>query len=103
MTHNRVTLLPLLLACLAPLAAHAAGLGAVLKDSPFTDFTDADYKQFFGAVKQAADGPVGGPAFDWSNEASGAKGTVKSARAFQRQEGDCRELQGFIVFGITRQ
>ena len=94
MTRNRVTLWPLLLACLAPLAAHAAGLGAVLQNSPFTDFTDADYKQFFVAVKQAADGPVGGPASDWTNQASGAHGTVQSTRAFQRQEGDCRELRG---------
>ena len=94
MTCNRVTLLPLLLACLAPLAAYATGLGAVLKDSPFTDFGDADYKQFFVAVKQAADGPVGGPAIDWSNDASGAHGTVKATREFQRQGGDCRELRG---------
>ena len=93
-TRNRVTHWPLLLAWLAPLGALASGLGPVLQNSPFTDFTEADYKQFFASVGQAADGPVGGPGFDWSNAASGAHGTVKSTRAFKRQEGDCRELRG---------
>lgn len=92
----RVTSWPLALALLAPLAVLATGLGPVLKNSPFTDFTDTDYKQYFEAVKQAADGPVGGPAVEWANQASGAHGTVKSTRAPQRPEGDCRELQGDI-------
>jgi uncharacterized lipoprotein NlpE involved in copper resistance len=66
----------------------------VLKDSPFTQFTEADYQQFFASVAQAANGPVGGPAVNWANAASGARGTVNVTRAFQRPEGDCRDLHG---------
>lgn len=94
MNRNRVTLWVLLIACQIPLAHGASGLGPVLKNSPFANFTEADYKQFFAGAQQAADGPVGGPGIDWSNAASGARGSVKSTRAFQRPEGDCRELRG---------
>jgi len=75
-------------------AAAASGLAGALKDSPFTQFTDADYQQFFAAVGQAAEGPVGGPAVNWANAASGARGSVNILRAYQRPEGDCRDLRG---------
>ena len=77
-----------------PFACGASGLGRMLKNSPFTDFTEADYKQFFAAVKQAADGPVSAPPATWANAESGAQGNVQSVRAFHRAEGDCRELAG---------
>jgi uncharacterized lipoprotein NlpE involved in copper resistance/surface antigen len=64
------------------------------QSSPFSRFSDEDYKEFFVSVQKAANGPVGGPAIDWANPASGAHGNVKSVRAEQRPEGDCRELQG---------
>jgi len=75
-------------------AAAASGLAGVLKDSPFAQFTDADYQQFFASVEQAAEGPVGGPAVNWANAASGARGSVNVLRAYQRPEGDCRDLRG---------
>jgi surface antigen len=75
-------------------ATAASGLGGVLNNSPFTQFTEADYQQFFAAVGQAAEGPVGGPAVNWANAASGARGSVNVLRAFQRPEGDCRDLRG---------
>jgi surface antigen/uncharacterized lipoprotein NlpE involved in copper resistance len=84
----------LMLALQLPLAHGASGLVGVLKDSPFASFTDSDYKQFFASVKKVADGPVGGDSAEWSNAETGAKGNVKSTRAFHRQEGDCRELRG---------
>ncbi len=93
---NRHRLIPWLLiaaSCL-PLAHGASGLGQVLQNTPFVDFTEDDYKQFFAAVKQAADGPVSAPAATWSNTKSGAHGDVQSVRAFHRSEGDCRELAG---------
>ena len=99
MYKNRVTpWLILLGACLAAFGAApvnaASGLTGVLKDSPFTQFTEADYQQFFASVGQAANGPVGGPAVNWANAASGARGSVYVLRAFQRPEGDCRDLKG---------
>jgi uncharacterized lipoprotein NlpE involved in copper resistance/surface antigen len=72
----------------------SAQTGLTLQNSPFSQFGDSDYKQFFAAVGEAADGPVGGPAIDWTNAASGAHGNVQSVRAVPRPEGDCRELQG---------
>ncbi len=87
----------LLLALQIPLALGASGMVGVLKNSPFASFTDADYKQFFASVKKAAEGQVGADPIDWSNPASGAHGTVQSTRAFQREEGDCRELRGANV------
>jgi len=81
-------------AALATPAAEATGLAGPLRNSPFTQFTDADYQQFFAAVGQAAEGPVGGPAVNWANAASGARGSVNVLRAYQRPEGDCRDLRG---------
>ena len=72
----------------------ASGLAGAFKDSPFTQFTEADYQQFFASVEQAVEGPVGGPAVNWANAASGARGSVNVTRAFQRPEGDCRDLRG---------
>lgn len=99
MYQNRVT--PMLILLGAWLAASgaapataASGLAGALKDSPFTQFTEADYQQFFASVEQAAEGPVGGPAVNWANAASGARGSVYVLRAFQRPEGDCRDLKG---------
>ena len=94
MTCKRLALWVLVLAVQSPLAALATGMGPVLANSPFVDFTDADYEQFFASAKQAADGPVGGAKIDWSNAETQAHGTVHSTRAFRRQEGDCRELRG---------
>jgi len=99
MYQNRLTPWLILLGAWLPAfgvapAAAASGLAGALKDSPFTQFTEADYQQFFASVEQAANGPVGGPAVNWANAASGARGTVNVTRAFQRPEGDCRDLHG---------
>lgn len=99
MYQNRVTPWLILLgawlsAAGATPAAAASGLTGMLKDSPFSQFTDADYQQFFAAVGQAAEGPVGGPGVSWANAASGARGSVSVLRAYQRPEGDCRDLRG---------
>ena len=99
MYRNRVTPLLIMLgawlsAAVAAPAVAASGLASAFKDSPFTQFTDADYQQFFAAVGQAAEGPVGGPAVNWANAASGARGSVSVLRAYQRPEGDCRDLRG---------
>jgi uncharacterized lipoprotein NlpE involved in copper resistance/surface antigen len=83
-----------LLALCIPLAHGASGLVGVLKNSPFASFTDEDYKQFFVSASKVADGPVGGPAAQWSNANSGASGSVQSTRVIKRPEGDCRELRG---------
>jgi len=96
---NRVTPWLILLgawlfAAVAAPAIAVSGLASAFKDSPFTQFTDADYQQFFAAVGQAAEGPVGGPAVNWANAASGARGSVNVLRAYQRPEGDCRDLRG---------
>ena len=72
----------------------SAQTGLTLQNSPFSQFDDEDYRQFFAAVGQAANGPVDGPAVNWVNAASGAHGSVNVTRAFQRPEGDCRDLQG---------
>ena len=94
MNRQRLTPWLLLAGILMPFVADPSGLGVVLQNSPFVDFTDVDYKQFFAAVKQAADGPVGAPSSNWANPQSGAQGDVQSVRAFHRAEGDCRELSG---------
>jgi len=96
---NRVTPWLILLgtwlfAAVAMPAAAASGLASAFKDSPFTQFTDTDYQQFFTAVGQAAEGPVAGPAVNWANAASGARGSVTVLRAYQRPEGDSRDLRG---------
>jgi len=92
---HRVMFWLLLICVQIPLAHGASGLAGVLKNSPFAGFTDADYKQFFASAKKAAEGPVGGDAIKWSNtNAGGAYGNVRSTRALQRPEGDCRELRG---------
>jgi hypothetical protein len=88
-TRYRVPLWMLLFLLPFPLV-QATGLNTVLKNSPFASFTDSDYKQFFASAKQAAEGPVGGDVIEWSNTDTGARGTVKSTRAFHREEGDCR-------------
>jgi surface antigen/uncharacterized lipoprotein NlpE involved in copper resistance len=94
-TAHRVTFWLLLIALQIPLAHGASGLAGVLRGSPFASFTDADYKEFFASAKRAADGPVGGDSITWSNTVTGgAYGSVKSTRAFHREEGDCRELRG---------
>jgi surface antigen len=93
-TCKRLALWVLVFAVQTPCTALATGLGPVLANSPFADFTDADYEQFFASAKLAADGPVGAANVEWSNAATKARGTVQSTRAFQRQEGDCRELRG---------
>jgi surface antigen/uncharacterized lipoprotein NlpE involved in copper resistance len=90
----RLTLGALLLAVQIPLALATSGLVGVLKGSPFASFTESDYAQFFASVTKVADGPVGGPSADWSNPDTGAAGTVQSVRAFERPEGDCRDLGG---------
>lgn len=94
MTRPRLTFWLLLLALQVPLSYGASGMAGVLKNSPFATFTDSDYKQFLASATQAAEGPVGGETFEWSNAESGARGKVKSTRAFHREEGDCRELRG---------
>ena len=94
MTRHRLTPWVLLIALYIPLAHGASGLAGVLTGSPFASFTDADYKQFFASASLVAEGPVGGKSADWSNAASGASGTVRSTRAFKRQDTDCRELRG---------
>jgi surface antigen len=93
-TCHRVTFGLLLMVLAIPLGFASSGLNTVLKNSPFASFTDSDYKQFLSSARQAAEGPVGGEEISWSNTDTGAKGTVKSTRAFHREEGDCRELRG---------
>jgi len=91
---HRVTFWAVLIALQMPLA-HASGLVGVLGNSPFVGFSDDDYKQFFASVKRAADGPVGADTIKWSNTAAGgAYGSVRSTRAFHRDDADCRELRG---------
>ena len=79
---------------MAPLLAFAANpLGAAIQGSPFQRFTDADYDLFFDNAQQAATGPLG-EVRQWSNDKSGAHGTVKAVRSYQRDDADCRELRG---------
>ena len=94
MKRHRVMFWLMLIALPIPLAQAASGLNGVLKNSPFASFTDSDYKQFFASAKQVAEGPVGGDSVEWSNTETAARGTVRSTRAFHRDEGDCRELRG---------
>ncbi len=93
---HRVTLWIWLLGAVLLVVRDAPALAqtGLTPSSPFSKFSDEDYKEFFASVQRAANGPVGGPAIDWANAASGAHGNVKSVRAEQRPEGDCRELQG---------
>jgi len=77
---------------LVPLLALAASpLGG--PGSPFERFTDADYEMFRDNARQVADGPLG-EVKAWSNAKSGAHGTAKAVRDYQRDAAACRELRG---------
>src|SRR3974390_2861485 len=78
---------------MAPVALALGQFGAGLKGSPFERFTDSDFERFFDSIQQAANGPLG-EVKEWSNAKSGAHGTVKTVRDYQRDDTDCRELRG---------
>lgn len=96
---NRPRLTTSVLLCGLALALHAlpaaAQSGHTFVDSPFAQFTDEDNRIFLDSVRKAASGAPGGEVVEWSNDKSGAHGSVRYTRALQgRPEGDCREMQG---------
>lgn len=61
----------------APVAALAQGGDLLyLKNSPAAKFNADDFKMLRGTVAKALSGPADGPALDWSNDKTGAAGTV---------------------------
>jgi surface antigen len=84
-----------LLVLAAGTASAAAGLGAVLKGSPFEFFNEDDTKQFTTTAWSLVETGKVGDSARWANEASGAWGTVDLKRAYKRSNGTpCRELRG---------
>lgn len=79
---------------LTPGPAAAAGLGAVLKGSPFEFFTEEDTTQFIAAARALAVEPEAGATRRWANEASGAWGTMGVKRNFRRSGAPCKEIRG---------
>lgn len=71
---------PLLIAaCLAAPALPALAQGAdllFLKNSPASRFTSADFKILRATVDKALSGPAEGPALEWTNDKTGAAGSV---------------------------
>jgi surface antigen len=76
-------------------ASAAAGVGAVLKGSPFEYFSEEDTKQFVTTARTLAESGKVGDSARWASEASGTWGTVELKRAFRRSSGTpCREMRG---------
>ena len=87
----------LIAACLAVSAAPALAQGGdllFLKNSPASRFNAADFKMLRATVDKALSGPAEGPALEWTNDATGAGGSVTPAGADASASGrKCRKLR----------
>ena len=87
----------LIAACLAAPAMPALAQGAdllFLKNSPAARFSSADFKMMRATVEKALAGPAEGPAMEWSNDKTGAAGSVTPVGAdTSASNPKCRKLR----------
>jgi len=90
--HAALLAAPLFLVA-APLTVQAADL-LFLKNSPAAKFTQADFKLLRGTADKALSGPPDGPAQAWSNDKTGASGTITPEGTEADKSGrECRRLR----------
>lgn len=82
--------LPLLALALLPVAAGAQK--NVLANAPLAEMNDVDLTIARAAVRAALEEGADGDTRKWANPGSGASGTVKPTRSFERDAMKCRSV-----------
>ena len=89
------------IACAATGAAHAAGEGAILKNTPAYHYTADDYRLLRSKVQEALAAPADGDTYPWRNGKTTASGSVTPLEREAWKGLECRRLRVETSDGLS--